>query len=63
MPVPAGQALEQEIIRQRRAIMTDDYNSECQRRGILIPRAEIYAWMGVPLNAGAETIGALSLGQ
>ena len=37
MPVPAGEALEQEIIRQRRAIMTDEYNSECQRRGIAHP--------------------------
>lgn len=62
-PVQAGQALEQEIIRQRRVIFTDDYNAECQRRGIYIAREDLYAWMGVPLNAGAETIGALSLGN
>ncbi len=26
-------------------------------------RAGVYAWMGVPLNSGAETIGALSVGS
>ncbi|MBE0695435.1 MAG: GAF domain-containing protein, partial [Anaerolineaceae bacterium] len=62
-PIPVGQALDQEIIRQRRPILSDDYNTECQRRGIFIGREDLYAWMGVPLNAGAETIGALSLGS
>jgi signal transduction histidine kinase/putative methionine-R-sulfoxide reductase with GAF domain len=60
--IPAGHALEQEVIRQRRSILTDDFNRECQKRGILAARTGVYAWMGVPLNAGAETIGALSLG-
>ena len=59
--IPAGQALEQEVIRQRRPILTDDYNGECQRRGILIAPSSLVAWLGVPLNAGAESIGALSL--
>ncbi len=59
--IPAGYALEQEIIRQRRSILTEDFNRECQKRGILATQAGVYAWMGVPLNAGAETIGALSL--
>lgn len=62
-PVQVGKALEQEIIRQRRPILSDDYNTECQRRGIFIGREDLYGWMGVPLNAGAETIGALSLGS
>jgi signal transduction histidine kinase len=60
-PVAAGEALEQEAIRARRAIRTEDYNRECQRCGIAAPRANLYAWMTVPLNTGAETIGALSL--
>ncbi len=60
--IPAGYALEQEIIRQRRSIITDDFNRECQKRGILASQVGVYAWIGVPLNAGAETIGALSLG-
>ena len=62
-PIPPGQALEQEVIRQRRPIITDDYGRECQRRGILAGRRNLYAWVGVPLNTGAETIGALSLGN
>lgn len=62
-PIPAGHALEQEVIRQRRYILTDDYNRECQQRGILAQRPELFAWMCVPLNAGSETIGALSLGS
>ena len=60
-PIPAGKALEQEVIRQHRPILTTDYNRECQRRGILAQQQEVFAWMGVPLNAGSETIGALSI--
>lgn len=62
-PVPTGEALELEVIRQGRPIRTDDYNRECQRLGIAAPRPNLYAWMAVPLSAGAETIGALSLGS
>lgn len=62
-PVQSGQALEQEIIRQRRPILTGDFNRECQFRGVLLSKVDVYAWMGVPLNAGAETIGALALGS
>lgn len=62
-PVPGGQTLEQEAIHQRRVILTDDYNRECQRRGIQAARANLYSWLAVPLNTGAETIGALSLGS
>lgn len=62
-PIPPGQAIEQEVIRQRRSILAADYHSECQRLGIIESRRQIFAWMGVPLNAGAETIGALSLGS
>ncbi len=62
-PIEAGQVLEQEIIRQRRAILTDDYARECGQHGIAVTRKSLYAWMGVPLNAGAETIGSLSLAR
>ncbi len=58
-----GQTLEQEIIRQRRAMMTDEYMRECQRAGILVTRSSLFAWMGVPLNAGAQVIGTLSLAK
>ena len=55
--------LEQEVIRLRRPIVTPDYSKECQTRGIPVSKTGIYAWMGVPLNAGAGTIGALSLAK
>ncbi len=57
-----GAALEQELLRQRRAILTDDYSQECRRRSAQA-QPSLYAWMGVPLNAGAEIIGAMSLGM
>ncbi len=56
-----GASLEQELSRQRRAILTEDYSQECRRRS-LPAQPGLYAWMGVPLNAGAEVIGAMSLG-
>ena len=55
--------LEQEVIRLRRPIVTPDYARECQTRGIPVTKTGIYAWMGVPLNAGAGTIGVLSLAK
>ena len=58
-----GQTLEQEVVRQRRAMMTDEYMRECQRAGILVTRSNLFAWMGVPLNAGAQVIGTLSLAK
>ncbi len=61
--IAAGEALEQEVIRQGRPIRTDDYNRECQRRGVAAPRPNLFGWLAVPLSAGAETIGALSLGS
>jgi signal transduction histidine kinase len=56
------QRLETEVIRNRQPIVTVDYRSECRRKGILPDTNEILAWMSVPLNAGADTIGAVSLG-
>ncbi len=57
-----GASLEQELLRQRRAILTDDYAQESRKRNVPASPG-LYAWMGVPLNAGAEIIGALSLGM
>jgi signal transduction histidine kinase/putative methionine-R-sulfoxide reductase with GAF domain len=62
-PPVAGGTFEEEIIRMRRPVLTDDYNRECQKRGILASRTNIFGWMCVPLNAGAETIGTISLGK
>ncbi|MGB8984246.1 MAG: GAF domain-containing protein [Anaerolineales bacterium] len=62
-PLPASLGLGQEIIRKGRPILTQDYARECQTRNITPSTQGIYAWMGVPLNSGAETMGALSVGS
>ena len=62
-PLPTNLGLGQEIIRKGRPIITQDYARECQTRNITPASQGIFAWMGVPLNSGAETIGALSIGS
>lgn len=62
-PLPSSLGLGQEIIRRGRPLLTQDYSRECQARNITPSSPGVYAWMGVPLNAGAETIGALSVGS
>jgi len=62
-PVTEGQSLELEVLQQSRSILTDDFSLECQKRNIITNTTNLYAWVGVPLNAGAETIGTLSLGK
>lgn len=63
VPLPPSQGLNPEVIRGRRAIITNDYNRECKERGITPASVGLFAWMGVPMNAGAETIGALAIGS
>jgi signal transduction histidine kinase len=62
-PLPTNLGLGQEIIRKGRPIITQDYTRECQARNITPSSQGVYAWMGVPLNSGAETMGALSVGS
>jgi signal transduction histidine kinase len=62
-PLPSSLGLGQEIIRKARPILTQDYMRECRARNIAPAAQGIYAWMGVPLNAGAETMGSLSVGS
>jgi signal transduction histidine kinase len=61
IPLPPGVGLGQQVVRGRRPILTADYERECQARGVTPSSSGVYAWMGVPLNAGAETIGALTI--
>jgi signal transduction histidine kinase len=56
-------SLSQEVILSRHSIVTSDYSRECQILGITSLSQGIYAWLGVPLNAGTETLGALSVGS
>ena len=62
-PLSPNMGLGQEIIRKGRPIITQDYTRECQSRNATPASHGLYAWMGVPLNSGAETIGALSVGS
>ena len=63
VPIPSGQGLEEEVIKTQRPLITDDYERECRGHGFLPTAQGIYAWMSVPLNAGAQTIGAISVGS
>lgn len=63
LPLPPKTGLSQEVIRSRHPILTADYVRECQQHGTAPYSQNLYAWLGVPLNAGAETIGALSVGS
>ncbi len=61
--LPVSYGLENEVISNQRALVTDDYEHACRSRGLLPDAQGIYAWMGVPLNAGAQTIGVVSMGS
>lgn len=63
IPFPASMGLAPEVIRKTRPIITQDYIRECQARNLTPALENVYAWMGVPLNAGAESIGALDIGS
>jgi signal transduction histidine kinase/putative methionine-R-sulfoxide reductase with GAF domain len=62
-PLAVNFGLGPEIIREGRTIITQDYSRECLSRNLMPSAQNIYAWMGVPLNSGAETVGALSVGS
>ncbi len=61
--IALGNGLETDVVRCRRSIVTDDYDRECHNRGIQPDAAGLFAWIGIPLNAGKETIGAVCLGS
>lgn len=62
-PFSSSAGLSPDVIRKSRPIITQDYIRECQVRNHTPTIENIFAWIGVPLNAGAETIGALSVGS
>jgi len=55
--------LEEEVIKLGRPVVTQDYKRECLSRGITASSEDLFAWIGVPLNTGVETIGVISLGS
>ena len=62
-PLPENLGLGQEVIRKGRPVLTQDYLRECQARNVTPSFQNVFAWMGVPLNAGADTIGSLGIGS
>ncbi len=62
-PLQLGQGLEREVLRTRRPLVTDDYERECRNHGVLPTARGLFAWIGVPLNTGKETIGVMTLGS
>jgi signal transduction histidine kinase len=60
-PLPVGQGLVADVIDSGQAMRCDDYEHECRSRGALVDTKGLYSWMGVPLNSGSDTIGAISL--
>lgn len=63
LPLHQNQSLAYEIISSRREIRTDDYERRCRSSNVLPDTEGLLAWLSVPLNAGAETIGAISTGS
>jgi len=63
LPFSVSTGLSPEVIRKSRQLITQDYIRECQARSLTPILENVFAWMGVPLNAGAESIGALSIGS
>ncbi len=63
LPFSMNTGLSPEVIRKSRQLITQDYIRECQARNLTPVLENVFAWMGVPLNAGAESIGALSIGS
>lgn len=62
-PLPYGKGLEREVLRTRRPLVTDDYERQCRNLGVLPATKGLFAWIGVPLNTGNETIGVITLGS
>ncbi len=63
LPLYPNTDLSPQVIKSRRAILTSDYDHECQALGVTPLSQGIHSWAGVPLNTGAETIGSLSVGS
>jgi len=63
VPFPSNSGLAPEVIRKGRPILTQDYMRECQARNVVPSLDNVFAWMGVPLNAAADTIGTMSVGN
>lgn len=60
-----GNDLFSEIVRTNQPRRVDDYNKAVAESGYdaVLQDSDIHAWMGVPLIAGATTLGAMAVGK
>jgi signal transduction histidine kinase len=60
-PLAPDTGLEWAVIQSQGALLAEDYLNICRQRNLTPSEKGVYAWLGVPLNSGAETIGTMSL--
>ncbi|MBN1285958.1 MAG: GAF domain-containing protein [Anaerolineae bacterium] len=56
-----GRGLISEVVRLGQPIRTEDYMTECAKRDIRPRERGLRAWMGIPMNAGTGTLGAIAV--
>ncbi len=61
--LPDRYGLEPWIIQTGQSVLTNNYLQTCQEKDVIPATPDTYAWIGVPLNTGTRTIGALSIGH
>ena len=60
-PLARGEGLDQFVLFSAEPLREQDYALACRKFNVLAGNARYYAWMGVPLRASDETIGAVSV--
>ncbi len=58
-PLEKGRGLAWEVLKTRHVLRVNDYPAICRQKGYAVDLPDALAWMGVPLNAGAEAIGVM----
>ena len=63
--IPLGQkgSLGAVVLQTQTALLTHDYQSECQKRGIQLLENGIFSWMAAPLVVDKQTIALMSIGS
>ncbi len=58
-----GRTLEIDVLEQGHGMLSDDYLSDCRQRNLAPLTTGVSAWLAAPLNAGADSVGLLTLGR
>jgi signal transduction histidine kinase len=60
-----GRDLFSEVVNSAKPLRVEDYAAEMEKRGskIIYESHDLKGWMGVPLEAGSETLGVLAVGS